>query len=49
MIIVLNIKKVLISSAISKYDGHIFNFDFKKDGPCLRCFMPNIPSIRSKL
>ena len=37
-------KKVLISSAISKYDGHIFNFDFRKDGPCLRCFMPTIPS-----
>ena len=38
-------KKVLISSAISKFDGHIFNFDFKKDGPCLRCFMPNLPSV----
>ena len=37
-------KKVLISSAISKYDGHIFNFDFRKDGPCLRCFMPTLPS-----
>ena len=38
-------KKILISSAISKYDGHIFSFNFKKDGPCLRCFMPNIPSL----
>ena len=38
-------KKVLISSAISKYDGHVFNFDFRKDGPCLRCFMPSSPSI----
>ena len=38
-------KKVLISSAISKYDGHVFNFDFRKDGPCLRCFMPSLPSI----
>ena len=37
-------KKVLISSAISKFDGQIFNFDFRKDGPCLRCFMPNLPS-----
>ena len=37
-------KKVLISTAISKYDGHIFNFDFRKDGPCLRCFMPTLPS-----
>ncbi len=38
-------KKFLISSAISKYDGHVFNFDFRKDGPCLRCFMPSLPSI----
>ena len=38
-------KKVLISSAISKYDGHVFNFDFRKDGPCLRCFMPSLPSM----
>ena len=38
-------KKVLISSAISKYDGHVFNFDFRKNGPCLRCFMPSLPSI----
>ena len=38
-------KKVLISSAISKYDGHIFTFDFRKDGPCLRCFMPSVPTI----
>ena len=38
-------KKVLISSAISKYDGHVFNFDFRKDGPCLRCFMRSLPSI----
>ena len=38
-------KKGLISSAISKYDGHLINFDFRKDGPCLRCFMPSLPSI----
>ena len=37
-------KKVLISSAISKYDGQIFNFDFRKKGPCLRCFMPSEPT-----
>ena len=36
-------KKVLISSAISKYDGQVFNFDFRKKSPCLRCFMPKIP------
>ena len=32
-------KKILISGAISKFDGHIFSFDFKdKKNPCLRCF-----------
>ncbi|MFL2890123.1 MAG: HesA/MoeB/ThiF family protein [Pelagibacteraceae bacterium] len=36
-------KKVLISAAISKFDGQIFNFNFKKKIPCFRCFMPEIP------
>ena len=36
-------KKVLISSAISKYDGQVFNFDFREESPCLRCFMPKAP------
>ncbi len=36
-------KKILISAAISKFDGHIFNFNFKKKTPCFRCFMPEIP------
>ena len=36
-------KKVLISSAISRYDGQVFNFDFRRKGPCLRCFMPKAP------
>ncbi len=32
-------KKFLVSGAISKFDGHIFTFDFKnKNNPCLRCF-----------
>ena len=32
-------KKILISGAISKFDGHIFTFNFKnKKIPCLRCF-----------
>ncbi len=32
-------KKFLITGAISKFDGHIFTFDFKnKKNPCLRCF-----------
>ena len=36
-------KKILISAAISKFDAHIFNFNFKKNVPCYRCFMPEIP------
>jgi len=36
-------KKILISAAISKFDGHIFKYNFKKKGPCLRCFMPDQP------
>ena len=32
-------KKVLVTGAISKFDGHIFTFNFKnKKIPCLRCF-----------
>ena len=32
-------KKFLVTGAISKFDGHIFTFDFKnKKNPCLRCF-----------
>ena len=36
-------KKILISAAISKFDGHLFKYNFKKKGPCLRCFMPDKP------
>ena len=36
-------KKILISAAISKFDGHLFKYNFKKKGPCLRCFMPEEP------
>ena len=36
-------KKILISAAISKFDGQLFKFNFKKKGPCFRCFMPSIP------
>ena len=36
-------KKILISGAISKFDGHLFKFDFKKKIPCFRCFMPELP------
>ena len=32
-------KKFLVTGAISKFDGHIFTFNFKnKNEPCLRCF-----------
>ena len=35
----LKFKKILITGAISKFDGHVFTFDFKnKKSPCLRCF-----------
>ena len=37
-------KKILISSAINQFDGQLFYFDFRKDGPCLRCFMPQMPN-----
>jgi adenylyltransferase/sulfurtransferase len=36
-------KKILISAAINKFDGQVFKFNFKKKGPCLRCFMPERP------
>ncbi len=38
-------KKILISSAISKFNGHLMKFNFKKKGPCYRCFMPNQPDL----
>jgi len=38
-------KKILISGAISKFDGQVYTFNFlKKNSPCLRCFIPNEPS-----
>tara|TARA_Y100001970_G_C14212793_1_gene847877 strand:- start:685 stop:1428 length:744 start_codon:yes stop_codon:yes gene_type:complete len=40
-------KKILITSAISKFDGHLMNFNFKKKGPCYRCFMPNPPDFEN--
>ena len=36
-------KKILISAAISKFDGHLFKFNFKTKIPCFRCFMPQQP------
>ncbi len=40
----LKLKKRLIVGAISKFDGHIFSFDFKKKkNPCLKCFYQTEP------
>tara|TARA_B100000686_G_C16754812_1_gene954762 strand:- start:6 stop:758 length:753 start_codon:yes stop_codon:yes gene_type:complete len=37
-------KKILVSGAISKFDGQVYTFNFlKKKTPCLRCFIPNMP------
>ena len=38
-------KKILVSGAISKFDGQVYTFNFfKKKSPCLRCFIPTMPS-----
>jgi molybdopterin/thiamine biosynthesis adenylyltransferase len=41
-------KKILISAAISKFEAHIFNFNFSEKIPCYRCFMPEIPELENK-
>ena len=41
-------KKILISAAISKFEAHIFNFNFSKNIPCYRCFMPDMPDEENK-
>ena len=41
-------KKILISAAITKFEAHIFNFNFIKNIPCYRCFMPEIPEEENK-
>ncbi len=40
-------KKILISAAISKFDAHVFSFNFKKKIPCYRCFMPELPDLEN--
>ena len=41
----LKFKKKLVVGAISKFDGHIFTFNFnKKNTPCLKCFYQTEPS-----
>ena len=45
MIIALKKKKILISGAISKFDGQVYTFNFsKRKSPCLRCFIPEMPN-----
>ena len=37
-------KKILISGAISKFEGQVYTFNFhKRNSPCLRCFIPTVP------
>jgi molybdopterin-synthase adenylyltransferase len=40
-------KKILISAAINRFDGHLLNFNYKKKGPCYRCYMPEMPDIEN--
>jgi len=41
-------KKILISAAISKFEAHVFNFNFSTNIPCYRCFMPEIPEKENR-
>ena len=38
-------KKILISAAISKFEGHLYKFNFKRKASCYRCFMPDKPIL----
>jgi len=41
----MKLQKKLVTGAISKFDGHIFCFDFSKKGiACLNCFYQGMPS-----
>ena len=37
-------KKVLVSAAVSQFDGHLSTFKSHKSGPCYRCLHPSQPS-----
>tara|TARA_B100001996_G_scaffold369954_1_gene343888 strand:+ start:194 stop:958 length:765 start_codon:yes stop_codon:yes gene_type:complete len=42
--------KILVSGAISKFDGQVYTFNFSnKKSPCLRCFMPKMPRHSGRL
>ncbi len=46
----LKYKKILVAGSISKFDGHIFSFNFKdKKLPCLRCFYQDIEPLDDQL
>ena len=46
----LKYKKFLVTGAISKFDGHIFSFNFKnKKDPCLRCFYHDKSTLNKDL
>jgi adenylyltransferase/sulfurtransferase len=39
------LKKIFVCGAISKFDGHIFSFNFSKNtSPCLKSFYQTIPN-----
>jgi len=40
-------KKILVSAAISKFDGHLLKFNFKDKVPCLRCFITEDPGVEN--
>jgi len=38
-------KKILVSGAISKFDGQVYTFNFQREkSPCLKCFIPKMPN-----
>ena len=43
----LKYKKFLVTGAISKFDGHLYKFNFRKKASCYRCFMPEQPNLEN--
>ena len=38
-------RKILVSGAISKFDGQVYTFNFQREkSPCLKCFIPKMPN-----
>jgi len=43
-------KKILVSGAISKFDGQVYTFNFqRKESPCLKCFIPRLPNEEQEI